>query len=59
MDYAMVTSMTQLGVKEFGERRLQFIPTACYAYTRHVMLTQLLKTLFGRRSIRMGYSVAF
>ena len=33
MDYAMVTSMTQLGVKELGERRLQFMPTACYAYT--------------------------
>ena len=33
MDYAMVTSMTQLGVKKLGERRLQFIPTACYAYT--------------------------
>ncbi len=33
MNYAIVTTMSQFGTKEFGERKLQFMPTACYAYT--------------------------
>ena len=47
MDYAIVTSMTQLGVKHFGERRLQFIPTACYAYTVAENTLQQAKHSYG------------
>ncbi len=33
LDYAMVSTLSQFGIKKLGNKTLQFIPTACYAYT--------------------------
>lgn len=54
MDYAMVTSMTQLGVKKLGERRLQFIPMACYAYTVAENTLRQAKYSYG---LQYGFSI--
>ena len=33
MNYAMVTTKTESGLKELQFGKVQFIPVACYAYT--------------------------
>ncbi len=47
MDYAIVTTITQFGSKQFDERKLQFLPTACYAYTVAENTLKQAKSSYG------------
>ncbi len=47
MNYAIVTTMTQFGTKQFAERKLQFLPTACYAYTVAENTLKQTKSSYG------------
>ncbi len=47
MDCAIVTTMSQCGTKEFGGRKLLFIPTACYAYTVAENTLKQAKSSYG------------
>ncbi len=47
LNYAIVTTMSQSGTKDLGERRLQFMPTACYAYTVAENTLRQTKSSFG------------
>lgn len=47
MDYAMVTTRTETGLKEMPFGKLQFIPVACYAYTVGQNTLKSLRDSFG------------
>jgi len=47
IDYAMVTTKTETGMKEMPFGKLQFIPVACYAYTVGQNTLESLKDSFG------------
>lgn len=47
MDYAMVTTKTETGLKEMPFGKLQFIPVACYAYTVGQNTLESMKDSFG------------
>ena len=47
MDYAMVTTKTETGMKDMPFGKLQFIPVACYAYTVGRNTLTLMKNSFG------------
>lgn len=47
MDYAMVTTKTETGMKDMPFGKLQFIPVACYAYTVGRNTLSLMKNSFG------------
>lgn len=47
MDHALVTSISRCGCKEIDSLQLQFIPTACYAYTVGENTMNRTKESFG------------
>ncbi len=47
MDYAIVTTVSQFGAKELGGHKLQFMPTACYAYTVAENTIKQTKSSYG------------
>lgn len=47
MNYAMVTTKTETGMKDMPFGKLQFIPVACYAYTVGRNTLSLMKNSFG------------
>ena len=47
MDYAMVTTKTETGMKDMPFGKLQFIPVACYAYTVGRNTLTSMKNSFG------------
>jgi len=47
MDYALVTTKTEAGMKEMSFGRLQFLPVACYAYTVGKNTLKSIKNSFG------------
>ncbi len=47
LDVAMVTALTQAGIRDLDGKRLLFIPTACYAYIVAENTLQQTKTSYG------------
>ena len=47
MDYAMVTTKTETGLKEMPFGKIQFLPVACYAYTVAKNTLQSVRSLYG------------
>ena len=47
LDYAIVTSISETGMRQLPAGQLQFLPAACYAYTVGENTIRATKTLFG------------